>query len=57
MKILFVASEKQQLVSAIGALHTMGHELAFYPEPAEAIGEDEERFGDFLCNYKFVFVM
>lgn len=60
MKILFVAGEKLQLASAIEALHTMGHELAFYPEPAEVIEEDEEheeRFGDFLRKNKLDFVL
>lgn len=60
MKILFVASEILQVGSAIEALHTMGHELAFYPAPAESLGEDEKHekdFGDFLDKNKPDFVM
>ena len=60
MKILFVGSEKLQALGAVAALHAMGHEIAFYPEPAESTGEDEkheERFGDFLCKNKVDFVL
>lgn len=60
MKILFVASEKLQIVGAIRALHAMGHELAFYPQPMEKIGEKEEYekcFGDFLSKNQIDFVL
>lgn len=60
MKILFVASENLQLASAIETLHAMGHELALYPEPAEAVEGDEEHeeyFGNFLRKNQLDFVL
>ncbi|MCM1388209.1 MAG: glycosyltransferase [Bacillus sp. (in: Bacteria)] len=60
MKVLFITSKIQQTMNAMFELDRMGHTVAYYPEFAEDIDEDEaqeERFSHFLQNNPVDFIL
>ena len=60
MKILFIASQDQQIASIMCALDRMGHETGMYPISMEMIGsieEEEKRLKIFLMNNKVDFII